>query len=170
MNNPQEYTIHIFGQDINSQDGLFRLDEIRRVGIQIGKVADSESTMANRFAKTKPGRLLIKEDEIRLIKMGRLGASWLASPVAAVEFGRWLDFEYGLAVSRAFVSMTSSATVQAAVAVATDITEESREFIQKHGVTHYVAGVKVSQEEYETLRVGRCEWGNLKRSVRKVTA
>ncbi|EFM1609615.1 Rha family transcriptional regulator, partial [Escherichia coli] len=29
------YTIHIFGQDITSQDGLFRLDEIRRVGIQI---------------------------------------------------------------------------------------------------------------------------------------
>lgn len=36
--NKQEYTIHIFGQDITSQDGLFRLDEIRRVGIQIGKV------------------------------------------------------------------------------------------------------------------------------------
>lgn len=25
----QEYTIHIFGQDLTSQDGLFRLDEIR---------------------------------------------------------------------------------------------------------------------------------------------
>ena len=39
--NKQEYTIHIFGQDITSQDGLFRLDEIRRVGIQIGKVEDT---------------------------------------------------------------------------------------------------------------------------------
>ncbi len=38
----QEYTIHIFGQDLTSQDGLFRLDEIRRVGIQIGKVEDTE--------------------------------------------------------------------------------------------------------------------------------
>lgn len=41
----QEYTIHIFGQDLTSQDGLFRLDEIRRVGIQIGKVEDTEKTM-----------------------------------------------------------------------------------------------------------------------------
>ncbi|HCS2858623.1 TPA: hypothetical protein OQU34_004001, partial [Shigella flexneri] len=41
--NKQEYTIHIFGQDITSQDGLFRLDEIRRVGIQIGKVEDNRS-------------------------------------------------------------------------------------------------------------------------------
>ncbi|MBC0761694.1 hypothetical protein FSG45_018245, partial [Escherichia coli] len=39
----QEYTIHIFGQDLTSQDGLFRLDEIRRVGVQIGKVADGNS-------------------------------------------------------------------------------------------------------------------------------
>lgn len=42
--NKQEYTIHIFGQDITSQDGLFRLDEIRRVGIQIGKVPTSRIT------------------------------------------------------------------------------------------------------------------------------
>lgn len=52
----QEYTIHIFGQDLTSQDGLFRLDEIRRVGIQIGKVEDTEKTMVKRFAQTKVGR------------------------------------------------------------------------------------------------------------------
>ncbi|SVF99276.1 Uncharacterised protein [Shigella flexneri 2a] len=51
--NKQEYTIHIFGQDITSQDGLFRLDEIRRVGIQIGKVEDNRSTEVARFMRTK---------------------------------------------------------------------------------------------------------------------
>ncbi|HCS3497899.1 TPA: hypothetical protein OQW38_001521, partial [Shigella flexneri] len=97
--NKQEYTIHIFGQDITSQDGLFRLDEIRRVGIQIGKVEDTESTQYKRFAQTKVGKLLRNRQKIRLIRMGELGSTVLADPAATVEFGRWLDFEYGLAVS-----------------------------------------------------------------------
>lgn len=163
---PQEYTIHIFGQDITSQGGLFRLDEIRRIGIQIGKVADTESTMVKRFAQTKIGRHLMgqKNRRIKKVDMGRHGTSWLADPTSAIKYGEWLDFEYGIAVADAFVAMTSSATVKAAVAVSTDISAENREFIHKHGVTHYVAGVKVSEEEYEALRVGRCEWGNLKRN------
>ena len=69
----QEYTIHIFGQDITSQDGLFRLDEIRRVGIQIGKVEDTEKTMIKRFAQTKVGRYLMgqKNRRIKKVDMGR---------------------------------------------------------------------------------------------------
>lgn len=86
----QEYTIHIFGQDITSQDGLFRLDEIRRVGIQIGKVEDTESTQYKRFAQTKVGKLLRNRQKIRLIRMGELGSTVLADPAATVEFGRWL--------------------------------------------------------------------------------
>ncbi|EPD1063071.1 hypothetical protein ACR6A3_000368 [Escherichia coli] len=90
--------------------------------------------------------------------MGRLGTSWLADPTSAVKFGEWLDFEYGIAVADAFVSMTSSATVQAAVASAEDISPDSKAFIKKHTVSHYRAGQLVSKEEFEELRVGRCEW------------
>ncbi|HDO7660038.1 TPA: hypothetical protein P4F91_000843, partial [Escherichia coli] len=123
----QEYTIHIFGQDLTSQDGLFRLDEIRRVGIQIGKVEDTEKTMVKRFAQTKVGRYLMgqKNRRIKKVDMGRLGTSWLADPTSAVKFGEWLDFEYGIAVADAFVSMTSSASVQAAVASSDNITPDS---------------------------------------------
>ncbi|EFH2869349.1 hypothetical protein SFT84_000113 [Escherichia coli] len=161
--NKQEYTIHIFGQDITSQDGLFRLDEIRRVGIQIGKVEDTEKTMVKRFARTKVGRYLMgpKSGLVKKINMGHLGTSWLVDPVAAIEFGRWLDFEYGLAVTRAFVSMTSSATVQSAVASAEDIKPETKEFIQRHGTGLYIAGREVSQAEYsdyQAVTAGRCEW------------
>ena len=156
----QEYTIHIFGQDLTSQDGLFRLDEIRRVGIQIGKVEDTEKTMVKRFAQTKVGRYLMgqKNRRIKKVDMGRLGTSWLADPVAAIKFGEWLDFEYGIAVADAFVSMTSSASVQAAVASSDNITPDSKAFIKKHTVSHYRAGQLVSKEEFEELRVGRCEW------------
>lgn len=160
--NKQEYTIHIFGQDITSQDGLFRLDEIRRVGIQIGKVEDTESTQYKRFVQTKVGKLLRNRQKIRLIRMGELGSTVLADPAATVEFGRWLDFEYGLAVSEAFVSMTSSATVQSAVASAEDIKPETKEFIQRHGTGLYIAGREVSQAEYsdyQAVTAGRCEWG-----------
>lgn len=80
--NKQEYTIHIFGQDITSQDGLFRLDEIRRVGIQIGKVEDTESTQYKRFAQTKVGKLLRNRQKIRLIRMGELGSTVLADLAA----------------------------------------------------------------------------------------
>lgn len=99
--NKQEYTIHIFGQDITSQDGLFRLDEIRRVGIQIGKVEDNRSTEVARFMRTKAGRSLTNPENgfVKKINMGHLGTSWLADPVAAIEFGRWLDLGYGLAVT-----------------------------------------------------------------------
>ena len=139
--NKQEYTIHIFGQDITSQDGLFRLDEIRRVGIQIGKVEDNRSTEVARFMRTKAGRSLTNPENgfVKKINMGHLGTSWLADPVAAIEFGRWLDLGYGLAVTRAFVSMTSSATVQSAVASAEDIKPETKEFIQRHGTGFYIA-------------------------------
>lgn len=156
----QEYTIHIFGQDLTSQDGLFRLDEIRRVGIQIGKVEDTEKTMVKRFAQTKVGRYLMgqKNRRIKKVDMGRLGTSWLADPTSAVKFGEWLDFGYGIAVADAFVSMTSSASVQAAVASSDDITPDSKAFIKKHTVSHYRAGQLVSKEEFEELRVGRCEW------------
>lgn len=163
MSNKQEYTIHIFGQDITSQDGLFRLDEIRRVGVQIGKVADNRSTEVARFMRTKAGKHMInpKSGLIRLIRMGELGSSWLASPVAAVEFGRWLDFEYGLAVSEAFVSMTSSATLQVAVASSKDIKSETKAFIQSHHSGRFIAGRAVSDEEYAehaSVSAGRCEW------------
>ncbi|HCU4677717.1 TPA: hypothetical protein OUV47_000217 [Escherichia coli] len=156
----QEYTIHIFGQDITSQDGLFRLDEIRRVGIQTGKVEDSNSTEVRRFAQTKVGRYLTRQKNCRVKKfnMGLLGTLWLADPVAAIKFGEWLDFEYGIAVAEAFVSMTSSATVQAAVASAEDISPDSKAFIKKHTVAYYRAGQLVSKEEFEELRIGRCEW------------
>ncbi|CAM8422329.1 hypothetical protein OGW15_17305 [Citrobacter sp. Cf039] len=156
----QEYTIHIFGQDLTSQDGLFRLDEIRRVGIQIGTVADGNSTEVRRFARTNVGRYLMgpKSGRIKKVDMGRLGTSWLADPTSAVKFGEWLDFEYGIAVADAFVSMTSSATVQAAVASSDDISPDSKSFIKKHTVSHYRAGQLVSKEEFEELRVGRCEW------------
>lgn len=159
----QEYTIHIFGQDLTSQDGLFRLDEIRRVGIQIGKVEDIESTMIYRFARTKTGRYFItpKNGGIKKVDMGRLGTSWLAGPVAAIKFGEWLDFGYGIAVADAFVSMTSSATVQSAVASAEDIKPETKEFIQRHGTGLYIAGREVSQAEYsdyQAVTAGRCEW------------
>ena len=144
----QEYTIHIFGQDLTSQDGLFRLDEIRRVGIQIGKVEDTEKTMVKRFAQTKVGRYLMgqKNRRIKKVDMGRLGTSWLADPTSAVKFGEWLDFEYGIAVADAFVSMTSSASVQAAVASSDNITPDSKAFIKKHTVSRkrslrsYVSG------------------------------
>ncbi|EEW8764682.1 hypothetical protein D5Q60_19945 [Escherichia coli] len=159
----QEYTIHIFGQDITSQDGLFRLDEIRQVGIQIGKVEDTEKTMVKRFAQTKVGRYLMgqKNRRIKKVDMGRLGTSWLADPTSAVKFGEWLDFEYGIAVADAFVSMTSSASVQAAVASAEDIKPETKEFIQRHGTGLYIAGREVSQAEYsdyQAVTAGRCEW------------
>ncbi|HAI3855722.1 TPA: hypothetical protein HJN25_002493 [Escherichia coli] len=156
----QEYSIHIFGQDLTSQDGLFRLDEIRRVGIQIGKVEDTEKTMVKRFAQTKVGRYLMgqKNRRIKKVDMGRLGTSWLADPTSAVKFGEWLDFEYGIAVADAFVSMTSSASVQTAVASSDNITPDSKAFIKKHTVSHYRAGQLVSKEEFEELRVGRCEW------------
>lgn len=162
----QEYTIHIFGQDITSQNALFRLDEIRRVGIQIGKVADNRSTEVARFMRTKAGKHMInpKSGLIRLIRMGELGSVWLATPVAAVEFGRWLDFEYGLAVSEAFVSMTSSATVQAAVASAEDIKSETKALIQLHRTGLYIAGREVSRAEYtdyQAVTAGRCKWGGL---------
>lgn len=161
--NKQEYTIHIFGQDITSQDGLFRLDEIRRVGIQIGKVEDNRSTEVARFMRTKAGRSLTNPENgfVKKINMGHLGTSWLADPVAAIEFGRWLDLGYGLAVTRAFVSMTSSATVQSAVASAEDIKPETKEFIQRHGTGLYIAGREVSQAEYsdyQAVTAGRCEW------------
>ncbi|HDW3849464.1 TPA: hypothetical protein ACRQXV_004753 [Escherichia coli] len=160
----QEYTIHIFGQDITSQDGWFRLDEIRRVGIQIGKVEDTESTMVKRFAQTKVGRYLMgqKNRRVKKINMGHLGTSWLADPTSAVKFGEWLDFEYGIAVADAFVSMTSSATVQSAVASAEDIKPETKEFIQRHGTGLYIAGREVSRAEYsdyQAVTAGRCEWG-----------
>lgn len=154
----QEYSIHIFGQDLTSQDGLFRLDEIRRVGIQIGKVEDTEKTMVKRFAQTKVGRYGQKNRRIKKVDMGRLGTSWLADPTSAVKFGEWLDFEYGIAVADAFVSMTSSASVQTAVASSDNITPDSKAFIKKHTVSHYRAGQLVSKEEFEELRVGRCEW------------
>ncbi|HDD9889311.1 hypothetical protein LAY52_14990 [Escherichia coli] len=162
--NKQEYTIHIFGQDITSQDGLFRLDEIRRVGIQIGKVADGNSTEVRRFARTKVGRYLMgpKSGRIKKVDMGRLGTSWIADPTSAVKFGEWLDFEYGIAVADAFVSMTSSATVQAAVASAEDIKPETKGFIHRHGTGLYIAGREVSQAEYsdyQAVTAGRCEWG-----------
>ncbi|EEW7523342.1 hypothetical protein D6Y83_23660 [Escherichia coli] len=159
----QEYTIHIFGQDITSQDGLFRLDEIRRVGIQIGKVKDTEKTMVKRFAQTKVGRYLMGQKNRRIKKadMGRLGTAWLADPTSAIKFGEWLDSEYGIAVADAFVSMTSSVTVQAAVASAEDISPETKEFIQRHGTRFYIAGREVSQAEYsdyQAVTAGRCEW------------
>lgn len=162
-NNKQEYTIHIFGQDITSQDGLFRLDEIRRVGIQIGKVSDTESTMVYRFSRTKAGSYFItqKNGGIKKVDIGRLGTSWLADPVAAIKFGEWLDFEYGLRVAEAFVAMTSSSTLQAAVASAEDIKSETKEFIHRHGTGLYIAGREVSQEEYanyQAVTAGRCEW------------
>lgn len=78
--NKQEYTIHIFGQDITSQDGLFRLDEIRRVGIQIGKVEDTESTQYKRFAQTKVGKLLRNRQKIRLIEWVNSGLPSLLTP------------------------------------------------------------------------------------------
>ncbi len=83
--NKQEYTIHIFGQDITSQDGLFRLDEIRRVGIQIGKVEDNRSTEVARFMRTKVGKSLTNPENgfVKKINMGHLGTSWLADAVAA---------------------------------------------------------------------------------------
>ncbi|HGG8818057.1 MULTISPECIES: hypothetical protein [Enterobacter cloacae complex] len=129
MNN--EYQIAIFGTVIKSQDGLFRLDEIRREGISIGKVEDNESTMVNRFTKTKAGKWLRDKDEIRLIRMGELGSSWLASPAAACNFASWLDFEYGISVSKAFMEMTNLEAVQ--VAVAESVIEENiKTFIADH--------------------------------------
>ncbi|WP_336475563.1 hypothetical protein [Escherichia coli] len=99
----QEYTIHIFGQDLTSQDGLFRLEEIRRVGIQIGKVEDTEKTMVKRFAQTKVGRYLMgqKNRRIKKVDMGRLGTSWLADPNYLKSFclrpvACWSPFTWGL--------------------------------------------------------------------------
>ncbi|BEN78507.1 hypothetical protein SMKC082_19170 [Serratia marcescens] len=163
--NSNEYTIHIFGQDIQSQDGLFRLDEIRRIGIQIGKVADGRSTEVTRFMRTNVGRHLInpKNGFIKKIDMGRLGTSWLTTPEAAIEFGRWLDFEYGLEVTKAFVAMTSSASVQAAVAADDSIDTNAQDFISRHAVKHYSKGELVSEEVYEERRVGRCDFSQLKR-------
>ncbi|EFN9902591.1 hypothetical protein D3G32_07610 [Escherichia coli] len=164
--NKQEYTIHIFGQDITSQDGLFRLDEIRRVGIQIGKVEDNRSTEVARFMRTKVGKSLTNPENgfVKKINMGHLGTSWLADRVAAIEFGRWLDLGYGLAVTRAFVSMTSSATVQSAVASADDIKSETKALIQRHRTGLYIAGREVSRAEYtdyQAVTAGRCKWGGL---------
>ena len=159
----QEYTIHIFGQDLTSQDGLFRLDEIRRVGIQIGKVEGNRSTEVSRFMRTKAGKSLTNPENgfVKKINMGHLGTSWLADAVATIEYGRWLDHGYGLAVTRAFVAMTSSSTVQAAVASSEDIKSETKEFIHRHGTGLYIAGREVSQEEYanyQAVTAGRCEW------------
>ncbi|WP_286881547.1 hypothetical protein [Pantoea sp. UBA5037] len=132
MNN--EYQIAIFGTVIKSQNGLFRLDEIRREGISIGKVEDTESTMYKRFAQTKVGKLLVKGQKIRLLNMGQLGVSVLAAPVAACEFARWLDFEYGLAVSEAFMEMTHSEAIQEAVAVSA-MSEPVKAFVAEHKET-----------------------------------
>lgn len=131
MNN--EYQIAIFGTVIRSQDGLFRLDEIRREGISIGKVEDNESTQYKRFAQTKVGKHLVKGQKIRLLNLGQLGVSVLASPTAACEYARWLDFEYGLSVSEAFMEMTHSETVQEVVAEAASIPEAVKVFVAVHG-------------------------------------
>lgn len=132
MNN--EYQIAIFGTVIKSQDGLFRLDEIRREGISIGKVDDTESTMVNRFTKTKAGKWLKDKDEIHLIRMGELGSSWLASPTAACNFAAWLDFEYGISVSKAFMEMTHLDSVQEAVSVSA-MSEPVKAFVAEHKET-----------------------------------
>lgn len=59
-------------------------DQLLLVGIQIGKVEDTESTMVKRFAQTKVGRYLMgqKNRRIKKVDMGRLGTSWLADAVA----------------------------------------------------------------------------------------
>lgn len=132
MNN--EYQIAIFGTVIKSQNGLFRLDEIRREGISIGKVEDNRSTEITRFVETKVGKHLRNNQKIRLIRMGELGSSWLAEPVAAQELARWLDFEYGLAVSEAFMEMTHSETIQEAVAVSA-MSEPVKAFVAEHKET-----------------------------------
>lgn len=126
-----EYQIAIFGTTIKSQDGLFRLDEIRREGISIGKVEDVETTMINRFARTKAGRWLRKEEEIHLVNMGRMGSSWLATPTAACNFASWLDFEYGVNVSRAFMTMTNLESVQSAVAESA-LPDTVKAFVSEH--------------------------------------
>ncbi len=66
--------------------------------------------------------------------MGELGSSWLAEPVAAQELARWLDFEYGLAVSEAFMEMTHSEAIQEAVAVSA-MSEPVKAFVAEHKET-----------------------------------
>lgn len=129
----KEYQIAIFGTVIRSQNGLFRLDEIRREGISIGKVEDNESTQYKRFAQTKVGKHLLRGQKIRLVNMGWMGTSVLASPTAACEYARWLDFEYGLSVSEAFMEMTHSETIQEAVSLSVSVPEPVKAFIAAHG-------------------------------------
>ena len=131
----KEYQIAIFGTVIRSQNGLFRLDEIRREGISIGKVEDNDLTMPYRFGRTKVGRYLttLKKGGVKKINMGHIGTSWLATPAAACEFARWLDFEYGLSVSEAFMEMTHSETIQEAVSLSVSVPEPVKAFIAAHG-------------------------------------
>ena len=128
-----EYQIAIFGTTIKSQDGLFRLDEIRREGISIGNVEDNRSTEIARFMRTKVGRHLMnpKNGLIKKIDIGRMGTSWLASPTAACEFARWLDWEYGLSVSEAFMTMTNLESVQSAVAESA-LPDVVKAFVSEH--------------------------------------
>ncbi|EFC6019529.1 hypothetical protein XV62_003175 [Escherichia coli] len=147
-----EYQIAIFGTVIKSQDGLFRLDEIRREGISIGKVEDNESTQYKRFAQTKVGKFLRTGREIRLVNMGELGTSILASPAAACEFARWLDFEYGLAVSKAFMAMTNLEAVQVAVAESV-LPETVKTFVADHKER------EKDNRQYVHSRLKRRNWG-----------
>lgn len=149
-----EYQIAIFGKVIKSQDGLFRLDEIRREGISIGKVEDNDLSMPYRFTRTKMGKYLmtLKNGGIKKVDMGRLGTSWLASPAAACEFARWLDFEYGFKVSEAFMAMTQLEEVQEAVS-ASALTETVKAFVSDHGER------EKDVKQYVHTRLKRRNWG-----------